>query len=159
MAIYRLTARQVVPVSLEEAWAFFSNPRNLPVITPPWLALEVTSDPPAEMHPGLIITYNVRPFLDIPLAWATEITHVEERVRFVDDQRIGPYSLWHHQHDFREVEGGVEVRDAVSYALPFGPLGDVVAWLAVRPRVRAIFDYRRQVLRERFGAPEGQVTR
>ena len=156
MAIYRLAARQVVPVTLDEAWAFFSNPRNLPVITPPWLALEVTSDPPEEMYPGLVITYTVRPFLGVPLHWATEITHVEDRVRFVDDQRIGPYSLWHHEHDFREVEGGAEVRDTVHYAVPFGPLGDVAAQLAVRPRVRAIFEYRRAVLREQFGPPCGQ---
>ena len=146
-----MAARQVVPVSLDEAWAFFSNPRNLPAITPPWLALEVTSDPPAEMEPGLSITYNVRPLFGIPLPWATEITHVEERKRFVDDQRIGPYSLWHHPHDFREAEGGTEVRDTVHYAVPFDPLGDVVAHLAVRPRVRANFEYRRAVLRERFG--------
>ena len=155
MAIHRLAARQVVPISLDEAWTFFSNPRNLPRITPPWLALELTSDPPAAMYPGLIITYNVRPFAGVPLAWATEITHVEERVRFIDDQRLGPYSLWRHQHDFREVAGGVEVRDEVRYALPFGPLGDAVVWLAVRRRVRAIFEYRREVLREQFGAPDG----
>ena len=151
MAIHRLTARQVVPVPLEEAWAFFSNPRNLPLITPPWLDLRLTSEPPAEMYPGLIITYTVRPLLGIPLPWATEITHVEDRVRFVDDQRVGPYALWHHQHDFREVEDGTEVRDTVHYAVPFGPLGDVVALLAVRPRLHAIFAYRRAVLREHFG--------
>ncbi len=151
MAIHRLTARQVVPVSLDEAWAFFSSPRNLPLITPPWLDLRLTSEPPAEMYPGLIITYTVRPLLGIPLPWATEITHVEDRVRFVDDQRIGPYALWHHQHDFREVEGGTEVRDTVHYAVPFGPLGDIVALLAVRPRLHDIFAYRRAVLREHFG--------
>ena len=151
MAIHRLTARQVVPVSLDEAWAFFSSPRNLPLITPPWLDLRLTSEPPAEMYPGLIITYTVRPILGIPLPWATEITHVEDCVRFVDDQRVGPYGLWHHQHDFREVEGGTEVRDTVHYAVPFGPLGDIVALLAVRPRLHDIFAYRRAVLRERFG--------
>ena len=86
--------------------------------------------------PRLVITYTVRPFLGVPLHWATEITHVEDRVRFVDDQRIGPYSLWHHEHDFREVEGGAEVRDTVHYAVPFGPLGDIAAQLAVRPRAR-----------------------
>tara|TARA_B100001123_G_scaffold439865_1_gene577615 strand:+ start:4289 stop:4756 length:468 start_codon:yes stop_codon:yes gene_type:complete len=154
MAIYSITAKQVVPVSLGKAWSFFSNPRNLPFITPPWLALELTSEPPEEMYPGLIITYKVSPLLGVPLPWATEITQVEERVRFVDDQRIGPYSLWHHQHDFYEVEGGTEVRDTVHYAVPFGPLGDLVAQIAVRPRVRDIFEFRRQVLEERFGRPE-----
>ncbi|MYH49341.1 MAG: SRPBCC family protein [Gammaproteobacteria bacterium] len=151
MAVHRLSTRQVVPASLDEAWAFFSSPRNLPLITPPWLDLRLTSEPPAQMYPGLIITYTVRPLLGVPLPWATEITHVEERVRFVDDQRVGPYSLWHHQHHFREVEGGTEVCDTVHYALPFGPLGDIVARLAVRPRLHAIFEYRRAVLRERFG--------
>ncbi len=151
MAIYRLRVHQVVPVALDEAWAFFSNPRNLPLITPPWLGLELTSDPPERMYSGLMITYTVRPFPGLALPWATEITHVAEGERFVDDQRAGPYSLWHHEHDFRVLEGGTEVRDTVHYALPFGPAGDVIARLAVRPRVRAIFAWRRQALVERFG--------
>lgn len=155
MAVHRLAVRQTVPVAPDEAWAFFSNPRNLPLITPPWLGLELTSEPPARMVEGLLITYTVRPFPGLSLPWATEITHVEEGVRFVDDQRLGPYALWHHQHDFRAVAGGTEVRDTVHYALPCGPLGDVVARLAVRPRVRAIFAFRRAALEARFGTMGG----
>ena len=155
MSLHQLSVTQRVPLSLDDAWAFFSDPRNLAVITPPSMGFHVRSEVPAAMHPGLIIAYTVKPILGIPLGWVTEITHVADRQFFVDEQRSGPYRIWHHEHHFREVPGGVEMRDIVSYALPFGPLGDIMDRLVVGARVREIFRYREQVLEERFGRFDG----
>ena len=101
MGIHVLTRSQIVPASVEECWAFFSDPRNLSKITPPALDFRVLSDLPAKVYPGMMIQYRVRPLLGIPLTWLTEITHVEEPGHFVDEQRVGPYTLWHHEHWFR----------------------------------------------------------
>ena len=151
MALHRLADIQHLPITLGEAWDFFSDPRNLAVITPPEMAFEVQDDLPARMHPGLIIRYRVRPLFNLPVTWVTEITHVVEGELFVDEQRLGPYRFWHHQHHFREIPGGVEMRDIVHYDVGLGPLGEIVNALVVRRRVRAIFDFRRRVLDQRFG--------
>lgn len=151
MSLHRKADIQRLPISLDEAWDFFSNPRNLAVITPPEMGFTVQTDLPARMHPGLIIKYRVRPLFNLPMTWVTEITHVVEGQLFVDEQRFGPYRFWHHQHHFREVPGGVEMRDIVHYDVGFGPLGDIANALVVAPRVRGIFDFRRRVLEQRFG--------
>lgn len=151
MSLHRVADVQCLPISVDEAWSFFSNPRNLAVITPPDMAFEILHEIPDEMHPGLIIPYRVRPLFGIPLTWVTEITHVVDRRLFVDEQRFGPYRFWHHQHHFLEVPGGTEMRDIVHYDVGFGPLGDVVNALLVRDRVRGIFEFRRRVLDQRFG--------
>jgi len=142
---------QRLPISLPEAWSFFSDPRNLPRITPPSLGLEVTSDLPGVMYPGMIITYRVRPIPWISVGWVTEITHVREPVLFVDEQRFGPYRFWHHEHHFREVEGGVEMKDIVHYALPLGTIGRVFGGPLVRRRLERIFSFRRRFLVREFG--------
>ena len=155
MSLHRFEAAQVLPVGRAEAWSFFSNPRNLAVITPPDMGFEITEEIPEHVHPGLIVVYRVRPLLGIAVTWVTEITAVVEEELFVDDQRIGPYRFWHHQHHFREVAGGTEVRDIVHYALPFGPLGGFLNERVIAPRVQAIFDFRRGVIDQRFGlAPQ-----
>jgi ligand-binding SRPBCC domain-containing protein len=141
---------QRLPISLPEAWSFFSDPRNLPRITPPSLGLEVTSDLPAKMYPGLIITYRVRPIPWVPVGWVTEITHVREPWLFVDEQRFGPYRFWHHEHHFRQVEGGVEMEDRVHYALPFGTVGTLFGGPLVRRRLAEIFSFRRRFLEREF---------
>lgn len=151
--VHRIEATQVLPITLEEAWAFFSDPRNLGRITPPELDFRITCELPERMVPGMIITYTLRPLFGIPVGWVTEITHVQEGVRFVDEQRAGPYQMWHHEHSFAAVPGGVEIRDVVHYSLPFGPLGELAHTLLVGAKVRGIFAYRRIVLRERFGSP------
>jgi ligand-binding SRPBCC domain-containing protein len=151
MRLHRIHEVQRFPISLGEAWAFFSSPANLPLITPPGLALEVTSELPHKMYPGLLITYRLRPAPRVTAGWVTEITHMVEPHLFVDEQRFGPYRFWHHLHRFEEVPGGVEMHDVVHYALPFGPLGRLVhAALAAR-QLRSIFDFRRDVLTQRFG--------
>jgi ligand-binding SRPBCC domain-containing protein len=146
---------QRLPISLPEAWSFFSDPRNLSRITPPSLGLEVTSDLPGVMYPGMIITYRVRPIPWVSVGWVTEITHVREPVLFVDEQRFGPYRFWHHEHHFREVEGGVEMEDIVHYALPFGTIGRVFGGPLVRRRLEQIFSFRRRFLVREFGLEVG----
>ncbi len=146
MRLYQLERTQLLPAKIESAWAFFSDPRNLPLITPPWLGFSVVSPLPERMHPGMIASYTVRPFPLTRVSWITEITHINEPHFFVDEQRFGPYRFWHHQHHFRELPGGVEMRDLVSYMLPFGTAGALAAPLVTR-RVREIFDFRQKRLK------------
>lgn len=157
MAVYTLKRVQRLPIPLEQTWDFFSSPGNLKDITPAYMGFEVTSDPALlqKMYAGQIITYFVRPILGIPLFWMTEITHVEEGKFFVDEQRVGPYALWHHQHHFRPVPGGVEMLDLVHYRLPLGWLGDLANRLFVRRQLNGIFDFRKKVLEEKFGKMPG----
>ncbi len=137
-------------IPLYEAWGFFSDPRNLRELTPPDMGFSLTSDAPEVVYSGLILTYRLRPLLGLPTTWVTEITHVAVGARFIDEQRLGPYQLWHHEHRFRAIPGGTEVFDDIWYALPGGPLGRLVHRAVVRNRLRSIFAFRRRVLAERF---------
>lgn len=151
MTAHRHHAVQRFPGTLAGAWDFFSDPRNLPRITPPWLSLEVLSALPERMHPGLRIEYRVRPLWGVPVNWLTEITRVEEPFLFVDEQRRGPYRLWRHEHRFRAADGGVEMEDEVLYRLPGGPFGILAQRLLVGKRVEEIFEYRREMVERIFG--------
>ncbi len=151
MRLERLHYVLRLPVGLSVAWDFFSDPRNLGRMTPPSLAIEITSGPPPRMVPGMIITYTIRPLLGIPVRWVTEITHVREPNLFVDEQRFGPYRFWHHQHHFREVDGGIEIADLVHYSLPFGVIGRVLGGSYVRRQLAGVFSFRRTFLEETFG--------
>jgi ligand-binding SRPBCC domain-containing protein len=153
--LHRVDRRQTLPTTINEAWTFFSDPRNLAVITPPDMHFEVLSEVPEQVYAGLLLEYRVKPFPGWQANWVTEITQVAAPYRFVDEQRSGPYRFWHHQHHFREVPGGVEVRDLVHYSLPGGPLGALVNARAVAPRLAEIFDFREGVLAQRFAAPAG----
>lgn len=147
MANYTLKRIQLLPMSLDEAWEFFSNPANLNNITPAYMRFRILNKSGERMYPGQIITYTVRPVLGIPLFWMTEITQVKEKEYFIDEQRRGPYAFWHHTHFFKNVPGGVEMTDIVHYRLPFGPLGKLLHWLFVRKQLNDIFDYRFSVLK------------
>ncbi len=151
MKIYTLKTRITLPISLEDAWNYFSTPKNLNEITPAHLNFKILSELPGKMYPGLLIQYKVHPILGIPLHWVTEITHVEEKKYFVDEQRFGPYELWHHQHHFRQTENGVEMTDIVNYKLPFGAIGAFFGGWFVKKQVEGIFSYRTTVLRKKFG--------
>lgn len=143
---------QRLPIGIEEAWDFFSSPVNLKTITPPYMGFDITSEYGGEkMYEGMIISYKVSPLLNIPTDWVTEITHVKEPWFFVDNQKAGPFKYWHHQHHFREIDGGVEMRDIVNYAAPFGVLGRLAEHMIVRNRVMEIFDFRFKKLEELFG--------
>lgn len=144
---------QQLPITLDEAWLFFSNPANLKEITPAHMDFVVTSKHHGEkMYPGQIIRYIVKPVLGIPLNWCTEITHVVDRKYFIDEQRFGPYAFWHHQHHFAEVEGGVVMTDILNYKVPLGFLGDIADAVFINNEVKGIFEYRKKVLTERFGS-------
>lgn len=150
MRLYHLRTQQNLPITLQAAWDFFSSPNNLAEITPAWLNFKVTSTLPEKMYEGMIVTYQVRPFGGFALNWVTEITHLNAPHFFVDEQRFGPYRFWHHQHRFREVNGGVEMTDIVHYALPFGPFGRMAHYFSVRARLEEIFDFRRASLEQMF---------
>ena len=154
--MYQLSIRQHIPASINDVWDFISSPRNLQRITPKDMAFEITNEPIADtMYAGMIIMYRVRPLLGIRMQWVTEITHVQERAYFVDEQRIGPYALWHHEHHVREITGGVEMHDIITYRPPFGLLGRIANAIIIKRQLDAIFAYRRQALIEVFGRFEG----
>ena len=145
--------KQALPISVEEAWKFLSDPRNLNEITPPDMSFEITTpDLPESMYPGMIITYKVSPFPLVTFDWVTEITHVKNGLFFVDEQRFGPYAFWHHQHHIKPIEGGVYMEDIIHYKVPFGILGRLVAPLLVKPKLKGIFDYRVAKLESLFGS-------
>ena len=150
--VYSLQTIQHIPVSLDKAWQFFSDPANLQAITPSNLGFKIVSKyHGSTMYPGQIIEYKVSPILGIPLYWMTEITHVEDKKYFVDEQRFGPYSLWHHQHHFKETANGVEMTDIVHYKLPFWFLGDIANTIMVKQQLKGIFDYRFAAVEKMFG--------
>ena len=142
---------QRLPITLEEAWDFFSSPKNLAEITPDHLGFKILSGADTDMYPGQIIEYTVKPILGIPMYWMTEIKNVAYQSFFIDEQRYGPYTLWHHKHFFKEIEGGVEMRDIVHYKIPLGLLGRIVNWLFVQRQLQQIFNYRFQILEKKFG--------
>ena len=150
MRIIRFEKVQRLGLDIESAWEFFSNPANLPLITPPDLGIALTSPLPGLMHPGMIATYSVTPFPLIQVRWVTEITHVVYPVMFVDEQRFGPYRFWHHQHHFKELAGGVEMQDLIHYMLPYDPFSMLISALVAR-RLEYIFDFRRTTLEGMFG--------
>ncbi len=150
--VYSLKTVQHLPITLEQAWDFFSSPANLKEITPANLGFNIVSQHHGEkMYAGQIIEYTVKPVLGIPLYWMTEITHVEDKKYFVDEQRFGPYSMWHHQHHFKATANGVEMTDIVHYKLPFWFLGDIANMLFVNQQLKTIFDYRHNIVEKKFG--------
>jgi ligand-binding SRPBCC domain-containing protein len=155
MKIYTLHTKQNLPISVAQAWDFLSDPRNLKTITPPYMGFEILSGADRAMYPGQIIQYIVTPVLNIPTKWVTEITHVVDQKFFVDEQRFGPYALWHHKHFIKEIPGGVEMEDIVDYKVPFGILGQMVHPIIVKPKLQEIFDFRRKKLIEMFGEYKG----
>ncbi len=151
MKVHVLKQQQVLPISRQEAWEFFSTPRNLNDITPADLGFTMTYSSSEKMVEGQIITYRIRiaPLIHVP--WVTEIKSVKEPQSFIDNQISGPYTLWHHLHHFEETPEGVLMTDLVHYALPFGPLGSIAHAVFVRRKLEHIFSYRRQTLEKHFG--------
>jgi len=154
--VYTIKAVQIIPVELAVAWNFFSNSANLQSITPGNIGFKVTSEQQGDkVYAGQIIEYKVSPVLGLSFYWMTEITHVVPGSYFVDEQRFGPYSLWHHQHHFRVVEGGVEMTDIVHYKIPFWFLGDMANVLFVKKKVKEVFDFRYKKVEALFGVIPG----
>ena len=152
MAVHSIKTVQKIPVSLREAWDFFSNPANLQTITPNNVGFKIISKHHGEkMYPGQIIEYKVSPVLKIPLYWMTEITQAAELKYFIDVQKKGPYALWHHQHHFKEIEGGVEMTDIVHYKNSLGFIGEIANHLFIKRQLKKIFEYRFSKVEEQFG--------
>ncbi|SDB27399.1 Ligand-binding SRPBCC domain-containing protein [Flavobacteriaceae bacterium MAR_2010_188] len=151
MKIYHLHKKQNLPISLDIAWDFLSDPKNLKTITPDYMGFHILSGADREMFEGQIIQYIVTPLLGIKTKWVTEITHIKDKEYFVDEQRFGPYALWHHKHFLKAIEGGVEMEDIVDYKIPMGILGQMVHPILVKPKLQEIFDYRTKKLEELFG--------
>ena len=152
MAVHYLQQIQKIPAMPEVVWNFFADPANLAILTPDYLNLKYTNQLYGEkMYPGQVLTYKVKPLFGIPVFWMTEITHVENGRYFIDEQRVGPYSLWHHQHHFKEINGGVEMTDIIHYSKPLGPLGVLANSLLVRKKLEGIFEFRRKKIEGMFG--------
>ena len=150
--VYSLKTVQKIPISIDKAWNFFSNPDNLAIITPDNMKFKTISKHHGDsMYAGQIIEYKVSPLLGIPLYWMTEITHMEDKKYFVDKQRYGPYSMWHHQHHFKVIEGGIEMTDIVHYKLPVWFLGDIANSLFIKKQLRNIFEFRFSKVEKLFG--------
>ncbi|MCF8278531.1 MAG: SRPBCC family protein [Flavobacteriales bacterium] len=153
MKLHEQRYQQFLPISLEEAWDFFSAPQNLNEITPDDMNFEILTKEIPRMYAGQIVQYNVKPFPFFTTGWVTEITHVEERRYFVDEQRFGPYAMWHHQHHFQEQENGVLMTDILHYRVPLGIVGKLVNTLFIQRKVKGIFEYRFKLLENKFGKP------
>ena len=151
MKIYQVHTTQRLPIDLDQAWNFLTDPNNLKTITPDYMGFEILSGADREMYTGQLIEYNVTPVLGIKTKWVTEITHIEDKQYFVDEQLYGPYALWHHKHFIRPVQGGVEMEDLIHYKIPLGWLGQLLHPVLVKPRLTQIFEYRRKKLAELFG--------
>ena len=150
MSIHTLKKEQFLPISIDKCWEFFSDPSNLKLITPPTLGLNITSEINSEIYEGMIITYKVNILPGVTTDWVTEITHIKKPYYFVDEQRIGPYKLWHHQHLFSKQNNGILAEDIIDYAIPFGPLGNILNSIYIRNNLDNIFLYRKKILDEMF---------
>jgi ligand-binding SRPBCC domain-containing protein len=152
MSFYQLHKTQNIPATIQDVWNFISSPANLKKITPVYMGFDITSkNMPDKMYPGMIISYRVKPLFGIRTTWVTEITHIKENEYFVDEQRVGPYSVWHHQHHIKPVAGGVLMSDIVSYKPPYGFLGSLINTLFIEKKLKEIFDYRTQAIEQTFG--------
>lgn len=153
--IYTLTSEQILPISLEEAWAFFSTPKNLDKITPDEMKFEITNNPPDHTYAGQIITYKIGVFPLVKTNWVTEITKVKDKSFFVDEQRFGPYAMWHHEHHFEKLgENKTLMRDLLNFKMPLGTFGDLIAGKMVVNKVRFIFESRYKILADYWPMPD-----
>lgn len=158
--MYKLETKTILPTTLEKAWAFFSDPRNLNFITPEEMDFQIkTPLKPGEFYPGMLIEYVVKPVAGIPMRWVSEIQNVEAQKHFQDVQLVGPYAKWLHRHEFKSVPGGVEMRDVVEYQLPYGVLGRFLHWVFIRKKLEYIFNYRTQKIQFLFQNKQGASAR
>ena len=149
--IHRLYRQQIVSASLDEVWAYFATPQNLNEMTPDDMKFEIVHGGEGKMSQGQIIEYRVQFMPLVKSLWLTEITHVKEGSYFVDEQRIGPYRMWHHEHSFEALQGGTQITDQVTYMMPFGFLGEIVHAVWVDRRLKGIFDFRKKKVKQLFG--------
>jgi ligand-binding SRPBCC domain-containing protein len=157
MAAHSLKMTQNIPAGIGEVWELFSNPHNLLQLTPPYMAMKITSaGDHATLFPGQLISYRLKPLWGLPVQWTTEIKAVEFERSFIDAQKKGPYRLWEHQHFFKAIEGGVAMTDHVTYLNPMGIGGRMMNGLFIRRQLRRIFEYRYRQVEKIFGEWPGQ---
>ncbi len=149
--LHILHTKQLIKSDLTSVWAFISSPKNLAKITPEYMGFDIIGDLVNEkMFAGQIIEYHIKPIAGIKMHWVTEITQVKYLEYFVDNQKHGPYSIWHHKHFLKEVPGGVEMTDIVHYKLPFGILGKIINAIFIKKKIKQIFDFRYKKIEELF---------
>jgi ligand-binding SRPBCC domain-containing protein len=151
LKLYQIKIKQNLPISVDKAWEFLSNPKNLKEITPKYMNFRILSGADRSIFAGQIIQYKVTPMLGISTKWVTEITHVKDKEYFVDEQRFGPYALWHHKHFIKKIDGGVEMEDVIDYKIPFGIIGQIAHPIIVKNKLKQIFKFRENKLKELFG--------
>ena len=151
MSVYQFYKEQRIHTTVDEIWDFVSSPRNLKEITPDYMGFEITTAHMSDiMYPGMIISYKVSPVLGIKLPWVTEITHVSNKEFFVDEQRKGPYKMWHHEHRIIQTDDGLIMTDLITYEPPFGFLGALANKLFIKKQLNDIFDYRKKIIDDKF---------
>lgn len=151
MKIFKLKYSQKLPINLNEAWDFLSSPNNLELITPKSMDFNIIDWDKKKAYPGQIIQYTVKPILGIKINWVTEITQVRDKEFFIDEQRFGPYTFWHHKHFIKEIEGGVIMEDVIHYKPPFGFVGVLLNFLFINSKLNSIFMHRELELIKTFG--------
>tara|TARA_B100000131_G_scaffold319338_1_gene365019 strand:+ start:890 stop:1354 length:465 start_codon:yes stop_codon:yes gene_type:complete len=149
--VNKLFYSQKLPISLDEAWDFLSSPNNLKLITPESMNFKIIDWDKKKAYPGQIIQYTVSPVLGIKIKWVTEITQVIRNSYFIDEQRFGPYSFWHHKHFIKEIDNGILMDDVIHYKIPFGLIGKILNKIYVQNKLDKIFKYRENKLNEIFG--------
>ena len=159
MKLERIQTVQRLPIQLEEAWDFFTSPKNLRLITPHWLDFQLNLDPPEYMHPGTIISASIRPFPVISTNWVSEITHIRPLDFYITEQRFGPFKMWHHEHHFKAIDDGVEIEDIIMYGMHFGQIGSLFHNMFIRKKLHDAFSFRAQALEQRFGSLKAQPRR
>jgi len=153
MSTHIIKTTQNLPITLEEAWDFISSPHNLKTITPEHFGFDIINGirPEDKMYAGQIIIYKLQPLPGMKVKWVTEISQVEQQRYFIDEQRSGPYKMWHHQHFLKTIPGGVQMDDIIHYEIPFGPIGEIANLLFVKKKLESVFEYRRVKLETLFG--------
>lgn len=151
MGIHKIYKQQFVNTDLQTLWDFIATPKNLDKITPDDMKFTIlTKNLPDKMYPGMMIHYKVSPFKGVNMFWLTEITQVKEKGYFVDEQRLGPYTIWHHEHILEEKDGGVLMTDIVHYKVPGGFLGDILNAIFIQNKLKKIFEFRFKKMEELF---------
>ena len=158
MSFNQIQRKQIIKTDIDTLWAFISSPKNLKKITPKSMIFDITSDITEKMYSGLIISYKVAPMLNIPMTWVTEITHIKEKSFFVDQQILGPYKFWHHQHILIETKDGILMHDIISYIPPYGIFGNILNFLFIRKKINQIFDYRKSELDKIFNKNRSEIN-
>ena len=151
MKLERIQTIQRLPIQIEEAWDFFTSPKNMRLISPHWLDYRLTMEPPEYLHPGTIVSASIRPIPIYSTNWISEITHVRPLQFYISEQRVGPFKMWHHEHYFRAHDEGVELEDIIMYGMPFGKVGSLVHNMFIRKKLHEAFSFRAQALEQRFG--------